>query len=165
MRHLLILIMALLFTTVNAQISKEEYDKFPPDLKARIEKSISSSPEAIQQKIEKQLETTSKYVEIGHGIGVAVNETLQAIESTTVSLSETRIGKIAIGIAIWKLIGVDLIKILVHIAVGTVLLIYCIKLALVFKRNMDASDDTVVAHFLGAAVLFVASMVCFFSIF
>lgn len=115
-----------------SNISKEDYDKLPPALQAQIDSCLSVNP------VKQQLVETSEYVQIGHQIGVAVNETLQAIEETTVRLSETKIGKIAIFIVIWKVLAKDFI----NIFLGIIIMILCIISGVKFcKRYSELNKD------------------------
>jgi len=152
-----------------AQVSKSDYDKLPQEVKDQISQSLS--PES---QVEQKIKETSAYVSIGHEIGLAVNETLSALKETVIDVSETRIGKIAITIVIWKLLGEDILGIIV----GTVLLITCIIFASKYfkciKLIVQKSDDvpksesdgwilTALASFILFVILFTGSMVCYFS--
>lgn len=151
-----------------AQISKSDYDKLPQEVKDQISQSLS--PES---QVDQKLKETSEYVSIGHEIGLAVNETLSALKETVVDVSETRVGKIAITIVIWKLLGKDILGIIV----GTILLITCIvygsKYLKTIKLIVQKSDEvpksesdgwclTAVVSVILFVILFIGSMMCYF---
>lgn len=63
-------------------------------------------------------EEVSEYANLGKEIGVAVNETLKAVEDSAIRIAESNLGQTAITIVVWKL----LYKEIAGIVVGTILL-------------------------------------------
>lgn len=91
-----------LSTNIFAQktLTKEQYDALPLEVK-------------------QQIEMTSNYPSISWGkeIGIAVNESLTAIEQSALRISDSKIGKVAIFLVIWKFCIVYILKIIFSIIV------------------------------------------------
>lgn len=58
--------------------------------------------------INRRIETYGKWAGVGNEIGIAVNGTLSAINQQTAAFAETRLGKVAIFLVVWKVIGEDI---------------------------------------------------------
>lgn len=132
-------------------ISQEDYEKLPLDTRNQIE----------QLTVKSKLTEVSRYASFGKEIGVAVNETLKAVEDSAVRVSQTDLGKTAITIVVWKL----LYKEIAGIVIGIILLGISI-FAFVTGRNklsIDSEDAGGVTSMVGAVVLFAASMLCIFA--
>lgn len=141
MRNLILIIAATFISLVafgQKTLTQEQWNKLPADLKAEFE-------------LENKAGQFSKAVGIGHEIGVAVNETLIAIEDSALRISESDLGKEAIFIAKWKLLYKDFLQIfmgLVFLAFGS---------AVVFKffrtsREITDDDDRADGYSIAAAV-------------
>ena len=72
--------LAMLWMSVAAfsQISQEDYDKLPSD--TQIEKITT------EKAIKGEIKEVSEYANLGKEIGVAVNETLKAVEDSAIRL-------------------------------------------------------------------------------
>ena len=91
-----------LSTNIFAQktLTKEQYDALPLNVK-------------------QQIEMTSNYPSISWGkeIGIAVNESLTAIEQSALRISDSKIGKVAIFLVIWKFCIIYILKIIFSVIV------------------------------------------------
>lgn len=78
--------LAMLWMSVAAfsQISQEDYDKLPSDTRTQIEKITT------EKAIKGEIKEVSEYASLGKEIGVAVNETLKAVEDSAIRISESR---------------------------------------------------------------------------
>lgn len=100
----------ILFTFISiisfAQISltQEQYNLLPQDVKDKIEQENTKN--AIKSN-----------VGWGKEIGIAINDTLIAIEDSATRISETKLGKTAIFIVVWKFLFRDILGILFAIIV------------------------------------------------
>lgn len=103
-------------------ISADQYRKLSSEDKEKFKQlnEVLKEKNSFEQTIETfeaSAEKTSKYVEMGKGIGQAVNTTLIAVEDSALRISNTPLGKTAIAVVVWKLIGKDIIGILFAIVV------------------------------------------------
>ena len=126
-------------------LTQEEYNKLPEDVKKEL--SIS-----------KEMKKYSDYASWGKEIGVAVNETLKAVEESSIRISKTEIGQSAIFILKWKFLYKDFL----HIIVGSTLLIICIGLVIYIIRRRKPEnniDETQLIYAIFASiVIFIASI-------
>ena len=131
-------------------LTQEEYDKLPEDVK----KELSTS---------KEMKKYSDYASWGKEIGVAVNETLKAVEESSIRISKTEIGQFAIFILKWKFLYKDFI----HIIVGSILLIVyiCLVIYITRRRKSENSIDTdrMVYAIIASVATFIASMIAILS--
>ena len=131
-------------------LTQEEYNKLPEDIKKEL--SIS-----------KEMEKYSDYASWGKEIGVAVNETLKAVEESSIRISKTEIGQSAIFILKWKFLYKDFL----HIIVGSILLIICIGLIIyiIIRREPVNSfgNDQLAYAIIASAATFISSMIAIFS--
>lgn len=78
MKKFLVFMLAMLWMSVAAfsqiTISQEDYDKLPSDTRTQIEKITT------EKAIKGEIKEVSEYANLGKEIGVAVNETLKAVE-------------------------------------------------------------------------------------
>ena len=81
-------------------LTREQYDALPLDVK-------------------QQIEMTSNCPSMGWGkeIGIAVNESLTAIEQSALRISDSKIGKVAMFLVIWKFCIIYVLKIIFSIIV------------------------------------------------
>lgn len=156
-----ICLLSMMYLFAFAQISKSDYDKLPQEVKDQISQSLSPEYQA-----EQKLKETSTYVSIGHEIGLAVNETLSALKETVIDVSETRIGKTAIAIVVWKLLGKDFVDIFIGVALLIVSIIFAFKFIQYIKTLASRSDipeSEAGGYILGAiiaAIMFVVIFTC-----
>ena len=131
-------------------LTQEEYNKLPEDVKKEL--SIS-----------KEMKKYSDYTSWGKEIGVAVNETLKAVEESSIRISKTEIGQSAIFILKWKFLYKDFL----HIIVGSTLLIICIGLIIyiIIRREPVNSfgNDQLAYAIIASAATFISSMIAIFS--
>lgn len=77
-------------------ISQEDYDKLPSDTRTQIEKITT------EKAIKGEIKEVSEYANLGKEIGVAVNETLKAVEDSAIRIADSNLGQTAITIVVWK---------------------------------------------------------------
>lgn len=132
-------------------ISQEDYAKLPQETKSQIE----------QVTVKSNIKEVSEYANLGKEIGIAVNETLKAVEESAVRISKTDLGQTAITIVVWKL----LYKEISGLIIGFILLVLCIYMILTGVRKLSKSEDDSggwMSLFCGA-IFFIASMICIFA--
>lgn len=82
MKKFLILILTILIQSIvtfsQITISQEDYDKLPSDTRTQIEKITT------EKAIKGEIKEVSEYANLGKEIGVAVNETLKAVEDSAI---------------------------------------------------------------------------------
>ena len=131
-------------------LTQEEYNKLPEDVKKEL--SIS-----------KEMKKHSDYASLGKEIGVAVNETLKAVEESSIRISKTEIVQSAIFILKWKFLYKDFI----HIIVGSILLIVYIGLLIYITRRRKSENsidtDRMVYAIIASVATFIASMIAILS--
>lgn len=96
----------MLFVCLSANIfaqitlTKEQYDALPLNVK-------------------QQIEMTSNYPSISWGkeIGIAVNESLAAIEQSTLRIADSKIGSVATFLVIWKFCAANVLGVVFAIVV------------------------------------------------
>lgn len=141
MRNLLLIVVATFISLVafgQKTLTQEQWNKLPADLKAEFE-------------LENKAGEVSKAVGIGHEIGVAVNETLIAIEDSALRISESDLGKEAIFIAKWKLLYKDFLQIfmgLVFLAFGSTVVFKLFRTS----REITDDDDRADGYSIAAAI-------------
>jgi len=87
--------------------------------------------------LEKKLETYGNWVGVGGEVGTAIKEGLTAVVEVADKFGNTDVGKFTMVMIAWKVIGKDLVRIvlgLIFIAVFTWLLIYSFKRTCVERR-------------------------------
>ena len=131
-------------------LTQEEYNKLPENVK----KELSTS---------KEMKKYSDYASWGKEIGVAVNETLKAVEESSIRISKTEIVQSAIFILKWKFLYKDFI----HIIVGSILLIVYIGLLIYITRRRKSENsidtDQMVYAIIASVATFIASMIAILS--
>lgn len=160
-RFIMFLLTLVIVASSSAQItiSKDEFNALPDSVKVELQKS------KLEKKAKETLKKGSTYASIGKEIGIAVNETLKAVESSAVRISKTELGQTAIFILKWKLLYKDILGIIVgsiFLIVGIIVLIS----TLTFCSKNDLKDDGAQSRVLigGVAVFFsvVISLFCIF---
>ena len=146
--------LAMLWMSVAAfsQISQEDYDKLPSDTRTQIEKITT------EKAIKGEIKEVSEYANLGKEIGVAVNETLKAVEDSAIRIAESNLGQTAITIVVWKL----LYKEIAGIVVGTILLGISVFMLLTGRGKLSKNDEGRISV-VGGAVFFISSMICIFG--
>lgn len=133
MKKFLIFMLAMLWMSVAAfsqiTISQEDYDKLPSDTRTQIEKITT------EKAIKGEIKEVSEYANLGKEIGVAVNETLKAVEDSA------------------------------GIVVGTILLGISVFMLLTGRGKLSKNDEDAGGWIsvVGGAVFFISSMVCIFG--
>lgn len=104
MKKFLVIMLAMLWMSVAAfsQITQEDYDKLPNETRTQIEKITT------EKAIKGEIKEVSEYANLGKEIGVAVNETLKAVEDSAIRIAESNLGQTAITIVVWKLLYKEL---------------------------------------------------------
>lgn len=113
MKKFLVIMLAMLWMSVAAfsqiTISQEDYDKLPNETRTQIEKITT------EKAIKGEIKEVSEYANLGKEIGVAVNETLKAVEDSAIRIAESNLGQTAITIVVWKLLYKEIAGIVVVI--------------------------------------------------
>lgn len=90
MKKFLVIMLAMLWMSVAAfsqiTISQEDYDKLPSDTRTQIEKITT------EKAIKGEIKEVSEYANLGKEIGVAVNETLKAVEDSAIRIADSNFG-------------------------------------------------------------------------
>lgn len=136
-------------------ISQEDYDKLSSEAKTQIEQLTT------EKAVKGEIKEVSEYANLGKEIGVAVNETLKAVEDSAIRISESNLGQTAITIVVWKL----LYKEIAGLVVGFILLALCIYMVIVGKGKLSKNDEDAGGwvSIIGGAIFFVSSMICMFG--
>lgn len=149
------LIVAMLFMSVASfsqiTISQEDYNRLPGETRTQIEKITT------EKAIKGEIKEVSEYASLGKEIGVAVNETLKAVEDSAIRISESNLGQTAITIVVWKL----LYKEIAGVVIGILLLGISLFL-LITGRGKLSKDDKDAGGWIsvvGGAVFFISSMI------
>lgn len=110
MKRTFILLFAMLTISLQAlgqvTLSQQEIDNLPPDMKERI-----SQIKGKKENVEK-LQEVSEYAGLGKEIGEAVNGALSAVKDNAIEIAESHPGKVAIAVAVWKLLWKDIVGII-----------------------------------------------------
>lgn len=162
-RFIMFLLTLVIVVSSSAQItiSADEFNALPDSVKVELQKSN------LEKKTEETLKKGSTYANLGKeiGIGIAVNETLKAVESSAIRISKTELGQTAIFILKWKLLYKDILGVLVGgifliVGIGTLIstLVFCSKNDL---RDEGAQSRVIIG---GIAVVFsvIISLCCIF---
>lgn len=161
-RLILFLIGIISLFSVQGQvtISEEEFNNLPESIQQQIR------PNTTDVVIEK-LGKTSKAVSIGKEIGTAVNETLTAVSDNVIRVAESKVGKTAIGIAMWKLLWKDIAGLSVGIILLGLSVFFAIRGTKESTKTEDCDEDfkvyKLIVCIIIAAVFFVSSMACMFG--
>ena len=156
MKKFFVLMLAMLWMSVAAfsqiTISQEDYDKLPGETKTQIEKLTT------EKAVKGEIKEVSEYANLGKEIGVAVNETLKAVEDSAIRISESNLGQTAITIVVWKL----LYKEIAGVVIGILLLGISLFLLITGrgKLSKDYKDAGGWISVVGGAVFFISSMIC-----
>lgn len=127
----------------------------PNETRTQIEKITT------EKAIKGEIKEVSEYANLGKEIGVAVNETLKAVEDSAIRIAESNLGQTAITIVVWKL----LYKEIAGIVVGTILLGISVFMLLTGRGKLSKNDEDAGGWIsvVGGAVFFISSMICIFG--
>lgn len=155
MKKFFVLMLAMLWMSVAAfsQITQEDYDKLPNETRTQIEKITT------EKAIKGEIKEVSEYANLGKEIGVAVNETLKAVEDSAIRIADSSLGQTAITIVVWKL----LYKEIAGVIVGILLLGISLFMLLTGRGKLSKNDAGGWISVVGGAVFFIASMICIFG--
>lgn len=155
MKKFLVIMLAMLWMSVAAfsQISQEDYDKLPSDTRTQIEKITT------EKAIKGEIKEVSEYANLGKEIGVAVNETLKAVEDSAIRIADSNLGQTAITIVVWKL----LYKEIAGVVIGILLLGISLFLLITGRGKLSKDDAGGWISVVGGAVFFISSMICVFG--
>lgn len=164
MKYFIVLLLSIFCFTTKAQVTltQAQIDSLPPVAKQAIELSMK------KQQLEDQIKNVSEYASWGREIGYAVDGALSAVEDHVVSLSETGLGHTVIFLVVWKFIAKDLLGMIVGFCLFLTMLyvIYSInkksKDPEFNEQGDDAQCTAYICYWLGAAILFIASLACTF---
>ena len=133
-------------------ISQEDYDRLPKEARTQIEKITT------EKTIKGEM---SEYANLGREIGIAVNETLKAVEDSAIRISESNLGQTAITIVVWKL----LYKEIAGVVIGILLLGISLFLLITGRGKLSKDDEDAGGWIsvVGGAVFFISSMICVFG--
>lgn len=141
----LVFLFAMLFAvtiTANAQTQKKEQmvvnvEDLTPDQVAKIK--ARNELEGINNKIE----TYGKWAGMGKEVGTAVREGLVAVKDVTVDFADTDVGRITMGLIIWKVIGEDLKGIIFGLPlwiIGMVILLWSYQRVCLRRRVVTSRE-------------------------
>lgn len=125
-------------------ISQEDYDKLPSDTRTQIEKITT------EKAIKGEIKEVSEYANLGKEIGVAVNETLKAVEDSAIRIADSNLGQTAITIVVWKL----LYKEIAGVVIGIILLGISLFMLLTGRGKLSKNDEDA-----GGRRSFISSMI------
>lgn len=109
-RSLLIALLLLVPTTLSAQRDTET---------VTIPKSALTTTQREQinaQLLDSKIAAYGKWVGVGHEIGEAVNSSLMAVTDNASKFADTRVGKTAVYLVVWKVVGRDILGLIVAAA-------------------------------------------------
>lgn len=125
---LIFVMMLATFSYAQVTLTQEQINKLSPEVQSALKAANT------EQQITTQIETVSKYAGMGKEIGTAVNESLKAVSSTVVDLSETKVGKITMALVVYKVIGTDILQLFIGILWITIILIVSWK---IYRNNCE----------------------------
>jgi uncharacterized protein YxeA len=108
MKKIIFFLLALtvsMFTVAQTNLSQSEFQKLPVEVQQQI---LSVKQNATT---DQQIENIGKWVGLGKEVGLAVNESLSAVTKTASDFAETDLGKLTVGLVIWKVVGHDILQI------------------------------------------------------
>lgn len=125
------------YSTSNELVTIEMSDLTPAQqAKVEADKMIAKQQEQLAV-YEKKIEQFGDWVGVGGEVGNAVNEGLSAVVDVADKFSQTDVGKFTLVLVAWKVMGKDVIKIIlgiIFLAMFTWLLIYSFKRTCIDRR-------------------------------
>lgn len=82
---------------------------------------VKIKTEAAQKALEGKLETYGKWVGVGGEIGTAIKDGLNAVVDVADKFGNTRVGNFTMILVAWKIVGKDLVRILIGIVFITII--------------------------------------------
>ena len=174
--------------TTASNVTSIDISKLTPEQKAQMLTYAAQLENAKQTPVdmsEKARTEISKWSELGVGMGKAAVSAAKELGVAANEFVETPLGKITMGIVVYKVMGKEIIKMMVASSVFVIFL--ALTLVLLFRKKGDvkieyhprlwglwhrkvvteveeADSDVVITHFIGAAVCFVVSIVAVLNI-
>jgi hypothetical protein len=103
-----------------------------------VPKSVLAPGQLEQIQLQDKIETYGKWVGLGKEVGIAVNDGIRAITAQADTLSHTKLGTYIMFLIGWKVMGKDLVQLLVGIPLLFFgILIWCIA---IFKFRKSVSE-------------------------
>ena len=97
--------------TANGQSVAVDLDKLSPEVKAQITEQI------LDDAVTKRLKTYGKWAGMGKEIGIAAEGALTAVKDITLEVAESDLGKTIMFLVIWKVAGVEIIRIIIGLLI------------------------------------------------
>ena len=108
---------ALIAVACCPNASAQNQQPIQKDIKSMsVEELITYQNDLKNQEIQKKVETYGSWVGVGKEVGVAVKEGLLAVVEVSDKFGKTDVGKFTMLMVAWKVIGKDIIRILLGIA-------------------------------------------------
>ena len=125
MAFLVIGMVSLAQETTGVTLTKEQMDKLGPEAKSQIEAL------QVEQKVTGTAETAGKWIGLGKEVGIAFNETAKSLALTASEFAKTDLGKFTMFLIAYKIIGTDIIQ----LVVGILWLIIVLVVSFILYRN------------------------------
>lgn len=93
--------------SANAQTVTIDLEKLPPEVKEQV------TAQVIDDAVTKKFETYGKWAGMGKEIGIATREGLTAVKDVTLDIANSDLGKTIIWLVVWKVAGVEIIRIII----------------------------------------------------
>lgn len=159
MRLITFLLLCLITLGASSQVtlSQEEFDKLPKEIQLQIQSNEESS---------KTIEETSEATGIGTEIGIAVSSTLEAVKGSVLEVADSNLGKVTIGIALWKLLWKDIAGLIIGLVLFGFSMYFGVKAIKKYDDTDESEEDVAARRVISgiiAIVLFIASMACAFG--
>lgn len=88
------------------------------------------------------------WVGVGKEVGVAINDSMSAINIQANNFAQTPVGKLTAIVVVWKLIGDSLIGILVHISMGLLFMVVSLSIWLwSYKKTCMTRSVVIGEHY------------------
>jgi hypothetical protein len=143
MKHLLIILFVLLVGITTAQESvKIKIEDLTSDQLIQLKRQRKEAAKANLESEETTKEKVSSWVGVGKEVGQAMNSGLMAVVDASEKFSDTKVGKYTILFIGWKIIGKDLVKILL-IILGVIasLIVTLYSLRRLYNRRVMVSGS------------------------
>jgi len=107
MKKVTLIIIGMLFSMLSFSQKTINIDTtgMSPSLKAEIEKQMKVN------EITNKIETYGKWAGMGREIGIATKEGLTAVKDVAIDLSNSNLGKTVMFLIVWKVAGIDFVRI------------------------------------------------------
>lgn len=111
----LFLVLMVMFVSVQAQTTNTKKVGDPTSYMTA-EQLAKYNSDMKNAELEKKLETYGKWVGVGNEVGIAVREGLMAVVDVSDQFGKTDVGKFTLIMVAWKVMGKDVVRILLGIA-------------------------------------------------